>query len=471
MSPTRHAARSHAVSDERGAAMIIAVMVLLITFVLAGAAVTVAVQNNMFSRADVNRKNALEAAEAGLQVALYRLNMLRPDDSHCVGDAVASPNSTGTCASSSYTLGNGSSYSYVMTPLAGTGAACVGLTVIGDTNISQRCVTAVGVSGSVAVRSQIRAAAFGARPLFPVSGITGLTGLTNSNNVQIGGWEASNGQISASNNAVITGSLELGPAGSYSHANNASNPPQVPLSGPIVLSPVNPGTSNQTSLGGCPTRAAAGFPACNDDYRISNYLNNPSHPTAPYDQPTGTVAFNSATRAFSMINNASITLGGGIYNFCSFSAANNATINLAPGTKTEIIIDSPDDPGSGCPAASGTLNATNNVTWNTLSTDPTALQIYVYGLNNASNVVNFSNNGVFSGVLYAPQSTINLSNNAQFTGAISGNIVNLSNNFQFNWGATAGTLQATSTGLYYRTAWAQCTPQPPTPSAPGSGCG
>ncbi len=450
--------------------MIIAVMVLMITAVLAGAAVTVAVQNNHFTRADVNRKNALEAAEAGLQVAVYRLNMLRPDDIHCVGDAVASPDTTGTCASSAYSLGNGSTYAYYTTPTLGTGGTCVGLTVIGDTNISQRCVTAVGSSGGLTVRSQIRAAAFGAQPLFPVNGITGLKSITNVNNAQIGGWEASNGQITSANNVLITGSLELGPAGSYSYSNGASNPAKVALSSPMVLSPVNPGTSNQTSLAACPTRANAGFPACNDDYRISNYLNNPTHPTAPYDQSTG-VSFNAATRVISLNNNASITLGGGIYNFCSFSASNNVTINLAPGTKTEIIIDSPDDPGSGCAAGSGTLNASNNATWNTLSSDPTALQLYVYGLSNGTNVVNFSNNGLFSGVLYAPQSTINLSNNAAFTGAISGNVVNLSNNFTFNWGATAGTLQASSTGLYYRTAWAQCTPRPTTVSAPGSGCG
>jgi Tfp pilus assembly protein PilX len=459
----------HRVSDERGAAMIIAVIVLMITAVLAGAAVTVAVQNNRFSRADVNRKNALEAAEAGLQVAVYRLNMLRPDDSHCIADAVASPDATGTCASSSYTLGNGSAYSYYTTPVLGTGT-CVGLTVTSDTNISQRCVTAVGSSGTVFVRSQIRTAAFGARPLFPVSGITGLKSIVNTNNVRIAGWEASNGAVTSSNNVTITGSLELGPTGTYSYANGASNPAKVLLSSPMVLSPVNPGTTNQTSLAGCPTRAAAGFPACNDDYRITNYLSNPSHPTAPYDQSTG-VTFNASTRSFSMGNNASITLGGGIYNFCSFSATNNTTINLAPGTKTEIIIDSPDDPGSGCAAGSGTLNIFNNTTWNTLSSDPTALQLYVYGLNDGSNVVNFNNNGIFSGVVYAPQSTVNLSNNAQFTGAISGNVVNLSNNFQFNWGSTAGTLQAASTGLYYRTAWSQCTPQPTTASAPGSGCG
>jgi hypothetical protein len=94
----------------------------------------------------------------------------------------------------------------------------------------------------------------------------------------------------------------------------------------------------------------------------------------------------------------------------------------------------------------------------------------VYGLNNGTNIVNFSNNGVFYGVLYAPQSRIDLSNNAAFWGAISGNVVNLSNNFTFNWGASAGTLQATTTGLYYRTGWAQCSPTAPA-NTPGANCG
>ena len=125
---------------------------------------------------------------------------------------------------------------------------------------------------------------------------------------------------------------------------------------------------------------------------------------------------------------------------------------------TEIIIDSPDDPGSGCAAGTGNYNVKNNVTWSNPANDSTALQIYVYGFNNGTNVVNFKNNGICTCILYAPQSTVNLSNNGAFWGAISGNIVNLSNNFTFDWGATAGTLQATTTGLYYRTGWAQCAP-------------
>jgi hypothetical protein len=227
-------------------------------------------------------------------------------------------------------------------------------------------------------------------------------------------------------------------------------------------------------LANCPARQAAGYTTCNDDYRISNWLNDPTGNTKPYDQSTG-VSFNAATRTLTTANNhPSLTLGGGLYNFCELDILNNATIALAPGVKTEIIIDSPDNPNSGCPAGTGSLNVKNNVTWVNPTNDPTALQIYVYGWNNGQNVVNLKNNGTCTCVLYAPQSTINLShssNNSDLTGAVSGNIVNVPNNFSFTYGASAGTLQSRSTGLYYRTAWAQCTPTPTTSSAPGSGCG
>lgn len=53
------------------------------------------------------------------------------------------------------------------------------------------------------------------------------------------------------------------------------------------------------------------------------------------------VSFNAATRVLSMSNDASLTLGGGIYDLCSFTASNNVTVSLASGVKTEIFIDFP----------------------------------------------------------------------------------------------------------------------------------
>jgi Tfp pilus assembly protein PilX len=450
---------------ERGSVLVIALLVLSGVLMLSAVAIGAAVQNSSSDRRDANDKGALEAAEAGLQVATYRLNMLNPASSYCVGDAVASPDSTGTCASSIYTLGNGSTYQYYTTPALSPSGACVGATLSLAAGINQRCVTAVGTANGITDRAQIRVAAYTATPLFQYAGATGLSGVTVTGNGAVNGAVASNKNISLTGNGSV-GALYLGPSGTLTTSGNAhyASKNSVPT---IVLDPVNPGTSNQTSLSACPARQAAGFPSCNDDYRITDGTASPI--VSPYDQSSG-VSFNAATRTLSLSGKASLTLGGSLYNFCQISLSGQATISLAPGAKTEIIIDSPDDPGSGCPSGTGSLSMSGQASWTNLSQDPTALQIFAYGLNNLSSTVQLSGNGNFWGAVYAPHSTVSITGNGTFNGAVVGNVVNLSGN-GFNWNQSAGTLMATSNGIFYRTAWAQCTSAPTTASAPGSGCG
>lgn len=453
--------------DEEGIALAVAMIVLMVITMLVAAAVGVATQTNGSTRSDANKKTALEAAEAGLQVALYRLNMLRPDDQHCVGDQVALPDGTGTCQSSSNTLGNGSSYSYAMTPTMGSSATCVGLNVQSSSSISQRCITSTGAANGISARSQIRVAAFAAQPLFPYGGLTGLKSVTLTGGATVTGTAASNGTVTASGIANAQG-IVLGPGGTFTHSGNVSYGQVSNISSPIVLSPVDPGTSNQSSLSACPARQTAGYPACNDNYRIQNGLATPLQ--TPYD-PSASISYNAATRTLTMIGNASLTLGGGIYNFCELDTSGNSTITIASGAvKTEVFIDSPDDPNSGCPASSGNLNMNGNTSWVNPSADPTALQIYEYGRNNGSSSITLSGQAAFYGVLYAPQSSIRLSGNSAVYGAIAGSSVTMSGN-GFNWDSRAGSLQAHTTGIDYRTAWAQCTPAPTVASSPGSGCG
>jgi hypothetical protein len=449
--------------DETGAALAMAMAILLIMGLSVGAAISAGIGTDDVSVRDSLSKQATEAAEAGLQVALYRLNMLNPSAGYCVGNAVAGPDATGNCASSAYTLSNGATYQYYTTPALPTSSTCVGATITnGDVN--QRCITAVGTVSGVTARSQIRAAAFAAEPLFPEGGLIGLNGVSLSGNSRVTGTVASNGTIAASGNVTIS-AVVLGPAGSFQHSGNISWGSESTLSSPIVLSPVNPGTSNQTSLAQCPARVAAGYPSCNDDYRITNGLASPA--VSPYDQASS-VTFNAGTRTLTMSGNSSLTLGGGLYNFCQINASGNATITIAATASTEIIIDSPSDPGSGCPSGTGGLAMSGNVTWSNLSGNPTALQLLIYGSSSGSSA-SFSGNSNFTGVIFAPQTAIALSGNATFTGAIAGKTVSVSGN-GVNWDSRVASLQASASGLYYRTAWAQCTPTYAAIS-PGSNCG
>jgi hypothetical protein len=465
-----------AARDESGIAAITAIIILFIVLGLVGASVSTALQTNGSTRRDGDKKNALEAAEAGLQVANYRLNMLQPDTSHCVGDTVTTPAGDGTCPSSTTYLGNGSDYTFYMTPPIGPGTAypnatCVGLIVQSNIAISQRCITAVGESHGIIARSQIRVAAFAAAPVFPVPGMIGLKQITDSQNSTIQGIVASNGPIIDQNGSTVSGA-ELGPAGTFANTNQIPPPQVAVLPSPLTAYPVDPGTSATNTSPGQNCVVTPPATQTNCDYRITNGAGLTTCNPGIACDPNTKVDFNPSTRVLTMNNNATLTLTGGIYNFCEFDAPNNATITLATNVHTAVYIDSPSDPNSGCPAGTGNLKLSNNVTWVNLSQDPTALQLYVYG--NPSqpgvNVVNFTNNTAFWGVLFAPSSTINLSNssnNSAFWGAITGYVLNTSNNYHFNWIAKAGTIQANSQGVYYRTAWAQCTPV----KSAGPGCG
>lgn len=453
-------------SREDGMTMIVAIIVLLIVTMLATITVATAVQTNRSTRRDANYKNAAEAAEAGLQIAVYRLNMLNPDTTHCVGDAVALPASNGWCQSSAYTLGNGSTYTYYTTPVMGSTFTCIGL-IITSSDVNQRCVTAVGTSNGISARSQIRTGAFAAQPLFPDAGVIGLKTVTMSGNASVTGSAASNGTVSQSGNANSQGVI-LGPAGTYTHSGGASGGTVSHLTSPIVLDPVNPGTSNQTSISACPARSQAGYTTCNDDNRITNGLASPK--VSPYDQTSGNISWNAATRVLSMSGQSSLTLGGGLYNFCNISMSGQASLTLASGVMTEVFIDSHDDPGSGCASGTGNLDMSGGSSWINSSQNPLAMQFYVYGNSNGSSSVTFSGNANMYGVVYAPQSQVTLSGNGSLVGGLAAQNVTISGN-GFNWDGRAGTLQATTAGIAYRTGWAQCSASPPTSSNPGSGCG
>jgi Tfp pilus assembly protein PilX len=451
---------------EAGSVLILAIVVLLVVSLLTTVTVAAAISTNGSTRRDSNYKNAAEAAEAGLQVALYRINMLNPSASNCVGDAVTTPAaSTDLCQSSTYTLGNGATYTYYTSPVLSSSSTCVGADII-SSDVNQRCITAIGTANGVVARSQIRASAFAAEPLFPINGMIGLNYVTMSGGAVTSGAAGSNGAVTMSGTASA-GSVTLGPAGSFNSTSSVASGPITTLSNPIVLTPVDPGTSNQSSLAACPAREAAGYTTCNDDFRITNGTSNPV--VTPYDQAAGNVKWDPSTRSLSLSGNAALTLGGGLYNFCSLTMSGTSVITVAANVQTEVFIDSPSDPGSGC-TSGGNLSLSGTATFVNLSQNPLALQIYVYGLSNGTSSITLSGNTDLYGTIYAPQSQITLSGKGRVIGAMAGKSVTITGN-GFNWDGRDATLQATTNGLYYRTGWAQCSPTVATGAAPGSGCG
>jgi Tfp pilus assembly protein PilX len=422
----------------------VALLVLLVVGLLASAAIDAAVRTNGATRDDASRQAALAAADAGLAVATYRLSMLLPDANHCVAAAVSAPVGTVCPIDGPESLGNGSSFRF-QASVGLTGGVCAGQTVQNAQQpVTDRCVTAIGTANGVSARTQARVDAWAAQPFFPYPGITGLNGVAVSNNAIVNAGLASNGKVTLSSN-VVAGAIFLGDGTGSLQTGSG----------------VTTGTVTQAPKVGAAAVPVGNSATTNSNGRIASHL----------DSSSGAVAYTAATRTLALGNGASLTLGGTVYNFCNLTMSNNTSLTVAAGVRTELIIDSPDDPNSaGCPPGSGGLHIANNALVATLSGVATALQIYVYGWNNGRNVVDFSNNGASWATIYAPQSTVNLTNNGVFTGAILGLQVNLINNVTFAYGADAATMTASTQGLYYRSAWQQCPAAPINAGDLSSGC-
>lgn len=433
-------------ADESGVLLIVAMFVLLIIGVLVATAITVSSQTSTSTTRDSNTKAALEAAEAGLQVAAFRLTRRAPPDAECitgteVATAETSGENAGYCAGpSGEPLGNGATYQYWTSKALASGEKCAGATV-GTPEVPERCITAEGkVTGlNAGTRLQTLVSAV---PLFPVNGIFGEKEVIINNNVKAKTGVGTDGNLEVKNGAEVE-SVTLGPEGTLTGGGGVGTVTHDPS--PMKLTSVPFGKTAEMAVNGnCETEVGK-----NCDLRIVNGLKSPV--VAPSDESSG-IEFNQATRELS-VKKGSITLGGGVYNFCDFTTQTNAEIKLLSGVKTEIYIDDAEDPASKCPALSGKFLMNNNSTFVTPTKDATMLKIYVYGSEGGN--VEFSNNLTFYGEVYAPHSTIWVKNNAEIVGAFAGQVVDVKNNAPFT--SVTGPGHPT-TGDYERKTWEQCTP-------------
>lgn len=446
-------------TDQAGFILPTAVIVLLIITVLIGAAITVSAQTSTSTTRDDNSKAELEAAEAGLQVASYRLGKLNPEKTQCINGS-ANKTTESECKSSPESFGNGATFQYWTTLPLEAGAKCAGTSIKAEANVTQRCVTSEGIVNEVkpGVRLQTLLKTSPGESLFPAKGIIGLTKAGLTGNMEISAALASNGEIGMTGNFTQSGGCESGPSGSWKITGNGS--PCEPWThrsaaeGNITLAAVTPGESAKSMASGICTFAYP--PKENCDYRLTNGIHKLKKEaySEPYDPVTeaSIISFEPTHREFSETGNAKLKLEGGVYNFCKFTVTGNLTLEASP--KTEIFIDAPESerPGSKCPAGSGKFEFTGNLG------NANNMLIYVYG----KGPVNVTGNSVTEATIYAPEAPVKFTGNVNqpFSGGIAGKTVEITGNFSFKWNEEDASLKgsaAVQTG-YTRQAWEQCTP-------------
>jgi hypothetical protein len=175
----------------------------------------------------------------------------------------------------------------------------------------------------------------------------------------------------------------------------------------------------------------------------------------------------------SLRNNATLTLGGGVYSFCGIDIDNTAQLKVAVrplGTGIQIFLDSPEHCGG---AGTGSVSVRNSGTILNLNTDPTTFQLYLVGSPTIATYVAFD--GIdFAGELvmavYAPYSTIRIHNNGTLSGAIASKSVDIQNSAHIVYHERIADITTGSPlRLYKPEHFLECTASPPD-AAPDSGC-
>jgi Tfp pilus assembly protein PilX/cytoskeletal protein CcmA (bactofilin family) len=449
-------------ADGAGFVLPTAIIVLLILTLLIGAAVTVATQTSTSTTRDGNTKVALEAAEAGLQTASYRLSKLEPKSTECIAGSVVAAEQhcergTEPLSSGPEPLGNGATFEYWTSKGLLTGEKCGGETISAQENLSQRCITSVGKINGVARRVQERASSLSS-PLFQVKGILGYHSVFIENNGKLEGEVGTNETLTLKNGVIVEQAV-LGPLGKVEGTSTPTKTVKntAPFEPPTV--PIGESALSALSQSECKPPLEGGEVGKNCNFLI----------TSGADANSG-VSYSSATRSLSMGQGASLELKEGVYNFCNFQVAgNNTTLKTVAGGKVEIFIDSALRAGSKCTAPAGKLEFKNGLELVDPNKNALYLQFYVY--DGSGGIIEFKNNvsgGQFYGTIVAPYSKVAIGNNAEFVGAIQANEVELAPNFKFKFEKEVNTLK-TPSRLYERKAWEEC-PSTYTSTNPSEGC-
>ena len=404
--------------------------------VATGSAITVTRQSNR----DVDVKRAIAAADAGTEVATFRLNKFAATlttGTPCVTDpgtgvlTVTGVVADGWCPRQTEDLGDGASFSFrVSTPLR--------VRVAGQ-DVWQRRVVATGAAGAVRRRAATTIDAPTGMALF-TDAVFSDQDLVMRNSSQVFGSARSNGNVITQNSAQICGNVTVGPQKAFLGGGQCSGYTAQQASEPFVLSPVV-------------------VPDTNDNARIGVL--------DPWTDP-GSISWNVSTRVLSLANSATLTLTGSTYVFCGLTLDNSARI-ITPqdGTPVRIYIDPPER----CGGRTTSFATYNNSTIQNDSGDPTMLQLYVAGSPTVMTDVELANRTLLDIVIYAPNSTVTFDNFTKLVGAVAAKRVVVQNNFEIRWDDRVAALYAGDVPLptYNREVWVECAAVA-SGTAPDSGC-
>jgi Tfp pilus assembly protein PilX len=469
--------------SEDGVALPVASGMLMVVSILVVGFFAVSMRVNDTSVDSRSSKRALSAAEAGLQTAVYRLNLLNQSSqdnaANCLTTTWVAP-TDGECPPQTESLGNGAEFSYYVTPATTAGSAgCV--TVTGSpTSASDRCITSVGIVNGVRRRVQTRVVQQPTTTLpdFNSVGLVGRSLVYAWNSVTMSSDVGSNQLVQFENSIEVNdndainvdGKVMLLTGGQYVQGNSVT---------------VEGGTQTVTTPFDLPVPDFETVEGTNDNGNLATDL--------------GSGVWNSSTRRINLTSGER-TIRPGTYHVCGVHLGNSVKLKFSHtgGARTKIYVDSPSRTGSdycaGQADPAGTFTADNSVEINKeVGEREELLDIYMYGTPHNDTRDRYSwctdlNNGGLPGEcrsdfmldnsvnfyasVYAPNSTVQAHNSVQLWGSVAADKIRFYNSIVFNLTGPVINKPAETgaIGAATRRGWAECRPERTTPSDPESGC-
>jgi hypothetical protein len=442
-------------TEERGIALPVALSVLLVVAGLATVAARAAIVSNNQSFRDNNAKRAVQAANGGLQTAVYQLNLMQPSGTQCVHKAAADGALTNGalqadnwCAAQTDDLGDGGAYSFQI-------SAPTVVTTSTGLSVDQRKVVSLGTVNGVHRRAVLTINAGRGNPIFPPGyAIAVRDSINMKNNANVAGHLGSNGTITVKNNLDICGNVTPGPGKKATIGQNLTQCPgynTTPAAEPFDLQPID--ISRATP---------------NDNARLTNMKAGSGTPQDTCSS-CNKITWNSSTKVLS-IDNATWNPSGNVYLFCKFDLKSGAKVQIASRTTPLFIyIDSPEN----CGGTSGMGSVLLDGTFTNLYSPAQPIGIMVAGSPTKVTNVDLPSNDANSPIgIYAPNSTVIQQNGVNFVGAIVSKTLDVKNNANFAWHNSISNLLSGSNVRVYQAAtgsYRECTGTP-TSSLPDSGC-
>jgi hypothetical protein len=437
------------IHGERGMALPTALFAMIASFALASAAVLSSIDAQQGTKRDHQAKEAIAAADAGLNVALLRLNRFQSnlETAPCVGPNGESQLATaGWCPATPAESVNEATFSYQVSEYKKGNAGSEQGEEGEQSASTELSVVAVGTAGAVSRRVEVGLVSTNGEKVFARDGLIGQDGIEMEGTaVEIKTNVGTNGSITSNGHGTICGDVR--------HGKGKSIPPGQPECGGEVsegeksLPPIEVPENIATENSNCRL-----VPDCSDPEQVDTYSKH-RKATEPWDSEGRAGNLGS----INVGSNAALTLSGSDYFVCGLFI-NSGQLIMEAGKRVRIFVDTPEDCGldPSEPQVEMKGNATIEATGYTAAEGYAVPEIYVLG---PSPVKLTGNAGAGENelVLYAPYSEVELGGSATWKGYLAGKSMRLHGNPTIEKSLGQAPDNLTLSTLWERTHYVECT--------------